>query len=191
MKLLSLNLRGVGGAPNLPPSEDYCPVFCPDILFLQETMVEEVKARALVSKLLPSWYCCAIDSVGLSGGLCVAWNPARVVLSPFVTCAGILLEGTLLEGNQTVSFSNCYGPCTDRKSLWDIVVNSGLLATKNLILAGDLNFTVSASEVWGSKARLDPMAEYFKGIFQDYGLVDIVPIDYVPTWHNKEEGQRA
>jgi hypothetical protein len=68
------------------------------------------------------------------------------------------------------------------------VVNSGLLATKNLILAGDLNFTVSASEVWGSKAILDPLVEFFKGIFHDSGLVDIVPIEYVPTWCNGRGG---
>jgi hypothetical protein len=62
-------------------------------------MVEGAKARALVSKILPSWYCCSMDSLGQSGGLCVTWNPTKAVLQPSLTCAGILLEGTLLEGN--------------------------------------------------------------------------------------------
>jgi len=66
-----------------------------------------------------------------------------------------------------------------------------LLATKHLIVAGDLNFTVSAGEVWGTKSCLDPLARYFKGIFKDIGLVDIVPKDCLPTWHNGRGGSEA
>jgi hypothetical protein len=59
----------------------------------------------------------------------------------------ILLEGTLLEGSRSISLFNCYGPCTDKKLFWEAVANSGLLAIKNLILARDLNFTMSSSKV--------------------------------------------
>ena len=41
---------------------------------------------------------------------------------------------------------------------------SGLLDIKNIIFVGDINFTVSAGEVWGKKARLDHLAGFFKGI---------------------------
>lgn len=65
----------------------------------------------------------------------MAWNPDFFKLSPFVTCDGILLEGSLREDNRSISLLNSYGPCIDRKPYWDSVVSSGLLATKNLILA--------------------------------------------------------
>ena len=68
------------------------------------------------------------------------------------------------------------------------MVASGFLATKNLIFFGDLNFTVSTCEVWGQKARLYPLDDFFKAIFQDSRLVDIVPLEFAPTWHNRRGG---
>ena len=44
------------------------------------------------------------------------------------------------------------------------MVASGLLDVKNIMFAGDINFTVSVGEVWGKKSRLDPLADFFKGI---------------------------
>jgi exonuclease III len=85
MKLLSLNIRGVGGAPKSATLRRLLASIRPNILFLQETMVEGVKARALVIKHLPGWYCCASDSVG-QWGICVAWNLAKMVLKPFNLC---------------------------------------------------------------------------------------------------------
>jgi hypothetical protein len=70
------------------------------------------------------------------------------------------------------------------KNFWDKVVSRGMLAHKNLIVAGDLNFTVSAGEVWGDTTHLDPLAGYFKDIFQENRLVDILPDEVVPTWRN-------
>ena len=37
----------------------------------------------------------------------------------------------------------------------------GLLNLQNLILEGDLNFTMSPAEIWGQNAKLDSMAFYF------------------------------
>jgi len=44
--------------------------------------------------------------------------------------------------------------------------------------------------VWGEKAWLDPLAWFFIEIFQEKGLVDIIPIDYGPTWHNGRGGTK-
>ena len=37
-----------------------------------------------------------------------------------------------------------------------------MLAHKNMIVVGDLNFTVSSGEVWGDSTHLDQLVEYFK-----------------------------
>jgi hypothetical protein len=64
-----------------------------------------------------------------------------------------------------------------------------MLAHKNLIVAGDLDFTVSDGEVWGDTTQLDPLAVCFKGIFQKNRLVGILLVDVVPTWRNGRKGR--
>jgi len=47
---------------------------------------------------------------------------------------------------------------------------------------------VSACEVWGTKSILDPLSKFFQEIFHNLGLVDIVPLKYVPSWSNGRGG---
>jgi hypothetical protein len=63
-----------------------------------------------------------------------------------------------------------------------------MLAHKNLIVAGDFNFIVNVGEVWGDTTHVDPLAGYFKDIFQGNRLVDILPDEVVPTWRNGRSG---
>jgi hypothetical protein len=98
------------------------------------------------------------------------------------------LSGTCIADKRRISFLNVYGPCTDRKIFWEKVDGRGLLAHSDLIVAGDLNFTTSAKEVWGVSALLDPLAVFFKEIFLKNQLVDIPPAEVVPTWRNGRIG---
>lgn len=53
---------------------------------------------------------------------------------------------------------------------------SGLLDIKPLIIFGGLNFMMESAKCWGRKAKLDPLAGHFKGIFQRKSLRDIASI---------------
>jgi exonuclease III len=75
MILLSLNIRGVGGPLKLPSMHRILSKTKPDIIFLQETLVAEEKARKFMNILCPNWVICAVSSIGKSCGLLVAWNP--------------------------------------------------------------------------------------------------------------------
>jgi hypothetical protein len=68
-----------------------------------------------MSTLRPSWYSCAVNSVGTSGGMLVSWDPNVFDLDAFLTCGGILLTGISLANKKEVSFLNVYGPCLERK----------------------------------------------------------------------------
>jgi hypothetical protein len=75
MILLSLNVRGVGGPHKLPSLRRLLSITKPDIVFFQETLVDEVKARNFMFSLCPLGVLVRLVSVGKSGGLLVAWNP--------------------------------------------------------------------------------------------------------------------
>ena len=69
-----------------------------------------------------------------------------------------------------------------------MVVKGGILNLNNPILAGDLNLTLNNSEVWGEKARLDPLGPFFTNLFSSHQLVDIAPIVAGPTRRNGRSG---
>ena len=48
--------------------------------------------------------------------------------------------------------------------------------------------TLNATETWGKKVVLDPLAPHFKCLFDSAGLLDIAPIFYGPTWRNGRIG---
>ena len=136
----------------------------PNIIFFQETLVDEKQERYFMNTFRPTWLTCVVSSVGKFGGILVAWDPYKFDLAPILSCGGIFVTGTCLEDKRKISLLKVYGPCSKKKTFWDKVVSRGMLAYKNLIVAEDLNFIVSAGEVWGDSTNLDPFSGFFKGI---------------------------
>jgi hypothetical protein len=147
MIVLSLNVRGVGGAPKFLSLKRLLELVKPDVFFVQETMVCGNKAREVFSKLLSQWKMCVVDSSGLSGGFLSSWNPNKDNFDAYLTPAGILLEGFVKDVNKNLKLVNCYGPYQNRHLFWDNLIEDGILKVPDLILGGDLNFTRSAREI--------------------------------------------
>ena len=61
------------------------------------------------------------------------------------------------------------------------MADGGLLSLPNLVLAGDLNLTLNASEIWGPRAHLDPLGSFFTNLFSEHHLVDVAPSCAGPT----------
>ena len=71
------------------------------------------------------------------------------------------MEGHFKDFNFPVSCFNYYGPYNNREVFWNRVEASGFLNYPNLILDGDLNFTLSEVEVWGASGRSDSLGTHF------------------------------
>ena len=191
MRFLTLNVRGLGGLAKKKSLRILISSLSPDVILLQETMTSIYPALFAFSKLCPGWEFCAIKAKGLSGGILSGWNPKLLNCKAFHTAAGILLKASLRSSPLELSILNCYGPYINRDSFWNSATTGGLLSLPNLILAGDLNFTLNASEIWGSKLQLDPLGPFFSELFSDHHLVDVAPTGVGPTWRNGRMGEEG
>ena len=75
------------------------------------------------------------------------------------------MEGYFKEFHFPIFCINCYGPYCNPDVFWNMVESSGFLDSHNLIMAGDFNFTLAMSEVWGATSRPDPMGLFFGQLF--------------------------
>ena len=57
-----------------------------------------------------------------------------------------------------------------------------------MILERDLNFTLSSNQVGGTSNAIDQLSGFFRSLFENSGLVDIVPNILVPKWSNGRVG---
>ena len=133
MKVISLNVRGLGGLAKQKSLQNLFVSLSPNLILLQETMTSSYPALLDFSKLRPGWEFCVVSSSGLLGGILSAWNPHCIKLKYFHTVAGILLKARLRGSSFTLSFLNCYGPYSQRESFWDAVVQGGILNLPNLV----------------------------------------------------------
>ena len=115
----------------------------------------------------------------------MGWNTNFSSFKPYETLGGILLEVCFRILGQSFSILTYYGPYKERESFWNWLESSCLLGINDLILAGELKFSLSPGEVWGNHARVDQDADYFSSLFLRSNLVDVLPVILEPTWSNR------
>jgi hypothetical protein len=71
--------------------------------------------------------------------------------------AYILMEGLESE----LRIVNIYDPYYAHKTFWESLFKGSLLCTNNLINGGDLNFSLGATEVWGTNVCIDDHSLFF------------------------------
>jgi len=163
----------------------------PNIVFLQETLSDEQRARDFLLQLRPSWATTVINSIGNSGGLLVSWDPNSFNLNPFLTVGGILLTGVCISSKKESTLLNVCGPCKDRKLFWSSLADNGILSIPNLVIVDKLNFILSSDENWGGSFVSGSIEDFYRELFISKKLIDVKPPKLVPTWRNGRSGQDA
>lgn len=59
---------------------------------------------------------------------------------------------TTIELNASPWLINIYGPYHNRVGFWDKLMNTSFMDTDNVIIGGDLNFSLGHAESWGTHA---------------------------------------
>jgi len=186
--LISMNIRGLGAGPKFLALKHIFFSDLPKIIFIQETMHSASVTLAFFRRMFPFWHMVATDASGLSGGLAVMWDPAWINAIAFKCYAGILISASVRGQSISINMLNIYAPCRDRSPFWERLFESELLDMDSLMLAGDLNVTLNAEEVWGDGRKHDPLGDRLRKEFLHRNLVDIPQRKRMPTWDNKRMG---
>lgn len=131
-----------------------------------------------------------MGSTGRSGRLAIGWNNRSIqVINSWGFESGIGITTLSSELEDLLNIVNIYGPCQNRGPYWDKIFTKSFLKDQQVILGGDLNFSLGFSEVWGTHARADPLTSFFTQKMVECNLLDIEPIKLKPTWRNNREGE--
>ena len=182
MIVLSFNCRGLASQPKKLAFKELVRSHNPDIILLQETLGKGEEIINIISKLLPGWSFFALDAVGRSGGVVSSFNPKKLkYVSSWGSSSLLALELFSSELNLSLLSLNIYGPCMERERFWSSVFRSSWIGHPNLIIGGDLNFSLGEAESWGDSARADPLTDFFNNHLALAHLVDMPLLKLKPT----------
>ena len=86
---------------------------------------------------------------------------------------------------------NVYGPCQGREAFWNRFLSLSITSLNNLIIGGDLNFSLGYEESWGFQAPVDQLTESMEALLNQHYLIDVPMIKPLPTWRNRRVGEAA
>jgi len=110
-KLTKYYIRGLNSPGKLRMLKNMIKLEKPQMCFLQETKCNSSTLGNILSKAWPGCRSVAVDALGASGGLAIAWNTQAVTLTDFhasqhLIQAAFHILGTNIHGN----LSNVYFP---------------------------------------------------------------------------------
>ena len=86
---------------------------------------------------------------------------------------------------------NIYAPYLNEVDFSTPLLNLSLVSYDNLIIWGDLNFSIGFWESWGSHAHMDPLSDTMTHHMEEHHLINVPMNKLMPTWHNRRTGDAA
>ena len=134
----------------------------------------------------------AVSSRGASGGIATFWDTYKYELTSKESNMHWIFTKLLhKESGHQVSLFNLYVLVLflEKRSYWDALKSFlSMHSPENVIIAGDLNLTLVASEKKGGSPVRDPAREWVEDIILHWELEDIKPTWGKSTWSNKRLG---
>eukprot|EP00253_Pinus_taeda_P018177 PITA_18177 len=190
MILLSWNCRGLASKPKKLALKEMVMSSKPDFILLQETLGKSIEIEIALMSLLPGWRFTALDSVGHSGGLGIGYREGRVrILNQWGMEHAMGTEIRSSDFGFPLTILNIYGPCQGRMNFWNDLLSKDIMGSHNMVLGGDLNFSIGSAEAWGPAAREDPLSDFFLNAITTHNLIDVNLIKLKPTWRNRRVGE--
>eukprot|EP00253_Pinus_taeda_P026957 PITA_26957 len=138
------------------------------------------------------WIFHALDVSGRSGGIAVGFKQCSINLKNIWGGGGFLgadIYSRDLE--EEMRIINVYGPCQNRELYWRKLLSTPFLLEDNVILGGDLNFSLGFSESWGHQAQIDPLSDFFEHLLEIHHWIDIPSAKIQHTWRNNRTGDQS
>jgi ribonuclease HI/exonuclease III len=192
MQIVSWNCRGLGSKTKEEALRDLTRLARPEVLLIQETKLEKedlLRASNLFWKKGPAR---AVSARGASGGIATFWDSSKFDLIEDAATTHWLYTKLMHKGSgYLVSLFNLYVPVliNEKKDCWDsLALFLNHSNSVNIIVAGDLNVTLSQSEKKGGSIVRDPAREWVEDLISGWELEDITPSNGRFTWSNRRLG---
>jgi exonuclease III len=108
--------------------------------------------------------------------------------STTVSISRIIMDVEDFSLDSSFRIINIYGPYTDKRPFLEGLSNYGILQAPNVVIGGDLNFTLSLKEVWGKHPKRDLLEGFFSHWISAHNLVDLESPKISQTWTNGRKG---
>jgi exonuclease III len=192
MKYVSWNCRGLGNKLKEEALKDIIRMTMPEILLIQETKLEESDLLQASKTFWKKGQGKAVSARGASGGINTFWDNSKLDLIEEEESTHWIYSKLLhKESGHLISLFNLYVPVlfSEKRVCWDSLKSFlNLHNPENIIIAGDLNITLSSSEKKGGSPVRDPAREWVEDLIMDWDLEDIKPARGKYTWTNKRMG---
>eukprot|EP00253_Pinus_taeda_P034046 PITA_34046 len=195
MRIVSWNCRGMGSKIKEEAIKSMIRSDSPDILLIQETKMEDKAFLHIGKNLWKRSEGQAVSARGASGGLGTLWNIDKFTkVQEIANSHWLFTKLKHVGSDETLCLINVYAPVStgEKKICWESI--RGLAdseALENIIIAEDLNLTLSLAEKCGGSIARDPTCEWVEDLLQDWDMIDIKPSSGKYTWSNKRLGPGA
>ena len=192
MKVISWNCRGFWSKKKEEAMRILSMAENPDIMLVQETKLEENEFLQRSKKFWNKGGTLAVSARGASRGLGTLWNSSKLRLTAKKEHAHWLFTKLQhQESMETFSLFNVYVPVSskEKETCWESLRNMAEEEDlENILIAGDLNITLSHEEKCGGCIVRDPTLEWVEELIHEWDLIDLKSCHGKFNWSNKRAG---